>query len=98
MGKNMRGHHDQHPHETIHTGFDWHLRYKGHHLAREGEGSLKAMQEHAAVYLAIVRGSPLILLSGFIGNYLNKKISHQSFRVIVLLLIFCIGARLLLKV
>lgn len=51
------------------------------------------LESRVAVMVACL--SPLILAGGFIGNYLNKKIPVRSFRVIVLMLIFCIGGRLL---
>jgi uncharacterized membrane protein YfcA len=39
--------------------------------------------------------SPIIILGGLLGNALNKRISQDLFRGIVLALIFLIGARLL---
>ncbi len=39
--------------------------------------------------------SPAIILGGYAGNALNKKIPQELFRLIVLLLIFFIGIRLL---
>ena len=39
--------------------------------------------------------SPAIILGGFAGNALNKKISQELFRLIVLVLILLIGVRLL---
>lgn len=39
--------------------------------------------------------SPAIILGGYAGNALNKKIPQELFRLIVLLLIFVIGIRLL---
>ena len=38
--------------------------------------------------------SPVIVLGGYIGNMLNKKIPHELFKLIILVLIFMIGFRL----
>lgn len=40
--------------------------------------------------------SPVIIIGGYIGNILNKRIPQERFRLIVLVLIFFIGLRLYL--
>ena len=42
--------------------------------------------------------SPLIILGGFLGNVLNKRVSQKTFRVIVLAVILIIGINLLIKI
>jgi len=41
--------------------------------------------------------SPLIILGGFLGNTLNKRVSQKTFRAVVLALILIIGVNLLIK-
>jgi len=41
--------------------------------------------------------SPLIILGGFLGNALNKRVSQKTFRAVVLALILIIGINLLIK-
>ena len=41
--------------------------------------------------------SPLIILGGFWGNALNKRVSQKTFRAVVLALILIIGVTLLIK-
>jgi uncharacterized membrane protein YfcA len=41
--------------------------------------------------------SPLIILGGFLGNALNKKVSQKTFRAVVLALILLIGVNLVMK-
>ncbi len=38
--------------------------------------------------------SPAIIIGGLAGNELNKRIPQDLFRLIVLVLIFCIGMRI----
>jgi len=41
--------------------------------------------------------SPLIILGGFLGNALNKRVSQKTFRAVVLALILIIGINLLIR-
>jgi len=45
-----------------------------------------------AVWVGVM--SPLIICGGFFGNYLNKRVSQEIFRMVVLVIILVIGARL----
>lgn len=45
--------------------------------------------------LLVAAISPIIILGGFCGNFLNRRFSQDLFRVIVLMIIFIIGVRLL---
>jgi hypothetical protein len=47
------------------------------------------------IVLILITISPLIILGGLTGNLLNKKIPQELFRLIVLSIIFIIGARLI---
>ena len=51
----------------------------------------------AKMVLLVAGISPLIILGGFLGNVLNKRVSQEAFRVIVLAFILIIGTTLLLK-
>ena len=42
--------------------------------------------------------SPLIILGGFFGNALNKRVSQKTFRAVVLAVILIIGINLLIKI
>ena len=48
------------------------------------------------VLLAVII-SPLIILGGFLGNALNKRVSQKTFRAVVLAVILIIGISLLIK-
>jgi uncharacterized membrane protein YfcA len=48
------------------------------------------------IALLVAAISPIIILGGVCGNFLNKRFSQDLFRVFVLLIIFLIGMRLLL--
>lgn len=50
------------------------------------------------VMIIVALLSPVIIFGGVIGNFLNKKLSQELFRLIVLVLIFIIGMRLHLSV
>jgi len=39
--------------------------------------------------------SPIIIFGGWFGNFLNKRFSQDLFRVIVLMIIFLIGMKLM---
>lgn len=47
------------------------------------------------VMLLVAALSPVIILGGFVGNYLNKRIPQEMFRLMILLIIFFIGLRIL---
>ncbi len=47
------------------------------------------------VMLMVAALSPVIILGGFVGNYLNKRIPQEMFRIMILLIIFFIGLRIL---
>jgi uncharacterized membrane protein YfcA len=49
------------------------------------------------VFLAAII-SPLIILGGFWGNALNKRVPQKTFRAVVLALILIIGINLLIKI
>lgn len=51
----------------------------------------------AKMALLVAGISPLIILGGFLGNALNKKVSQKTFRIIVLAVILIIGITLLIK-
>lgn len=51
----------------------------------------------AKMALLVAGISPLIILGGFLGNVLNKRVSQKAFRVIVLSVILIIGISLLMK-
>jgi len=46
--------------------------------------------------LLVAAMSPVIILGGWFGNFLNRRFSQDLFRVIVLVIIFLIGTKLLL--
>ena len=46
------------------------------------------------VALLVAAMSPVIILGGWLGNLLNKRFSQDLFRIIVLMIIFLIGMRL----
>jgi len=50
------------------------------------------------IVLLTVIISPLIILGGFLGNALNKRVSHKTFRALVLAVILIIGINLLIKI
>jgi len=41
--------------------------------------------------------SPLIILGGFLGNTLNKRVSQNTYKVVVLAVILIIGITLLIR-
>ncbi|WP_419174741.1 sulfite exporter TauE/SafE family protein [Desulfosediminicola sp.] len=47
------------------------------------------------VLILVLAFSPIIIIGGVLGNALNKRVSQELFRLIVLTLIFLIGLRLL---
>ncbi|MCF8076166.1 MAG: sulfite exporter TauE/SafE family protein [Desulfotignum sp.] len=49
------------------------------------------------VMLLVASLSPMIILGGLVGNRLNKRIPQKMFRLVILLIIFFIGLRLLWK-
>jgi len=49
------------------------------------------------IVLLVAGISPLIILGGFVGNVLNKRVSQKAFMVIVLAVILVIGITLLIK-
>ncbi len=51
----------------------------------------------AKMALLVVGISPLIILGGFLGNALNKRVTQKTFRVIVLAAILIIGITILIK-
>lgn len=51
----------------------------------------------AKMALLVAGISPLIILGGFLGNALNKRVSQKTFRIIVLAVILIIGITLLIK-
>jgi uncharacterized membrane protein YfcA len=52
----------------------------------------------AEVLLLVAAISPLVILGGVLGNALNKSVSQELFRKIVLAIILITGIRLLLKI
>ncbi len=48
----------------------------------------------AQTLLLVAALSPAIIVGGMAGNALNKRIPQELFRLIVLVLIFCIGLRI----
>lgn len=38
--------------------------------------------------------SPLIICGGFLGNYMNQRVSQETFRTVVLVIIFVLGLRI----
>jgi uncharacterized protein len=48
------------------------------------------------IALLVAAVSPIIILGGICGNFLNRRLSQDVFRVIVLIIICLIGMRLLL--
>jgi len=50
----------------------------------------------SGIALWVTAMSPVIILGGWFGNFLNKRFSQDLFRAIVLIIIFLIGMRLLL--
>lgn len=47
------------------------------------------------VLVLVLALSPVIIIGGLLGNFLNKKVPQELFRLIILTLIFLIGMRLL---
>jgi uncharacterized protein len=52
----------------------------------------------AEILLLVAGISPLVILGGVLGNALNKRVSQELFRKIVLAIILITGIRLLLKI
>jgi uncharacterized membrane protein YfcA len=50
------------------------------------------------ILLLVAAISPLVILGGVIGNALNKRVSQELFRKVVLTIILITGIRLLLKI
>jgi uncharacterized membrane protein YfcA len=50
------------------------------------------------ILLLVAAISPLVILGGILGNALNKKVSQELFKKIVLVVILITGIRLLLKI
>lgn len=48
------------------------------------------------IALLVAAMSPIIIFGGWFGNFLNKRFSQDLFRVIVLMIIFLIGMKLML--
>jgi len=48
------------------------------------------------IALLVAAMSPIIIFGGWFGNFLNKRFSQDLFRVIVLMIIFIIGMKLML--
>jgi len=51
----------------------------------------------AKMALLVAGISPMIILGGFLGNALNKKVSQKTFRAVVLAVILAIGINLVIK-
>lgn len=51
----------------------------------------------ASTMLLVLALAPLIVVGGLTGNALNKRIPQETFRAIVLVIIFLIGVRLLMS-
>lgn len=51
----------------------------------------------ASTMLLVLALAPLIVIGGLTGNALNKRIPQETFRTIVLVIIFLIGVRLLMS-
>jgi uncharacterized membrane protein YfcA len=50
------------------------------------------------ILLLVAAMSPLVIVGGVVGNMLNKKVSQEFFRKVVLTIILITGIRLLLKI
>jgi uncharacterized membrane protein YfcA len=48
-------------------------------------------------FFIIVVVSPFIILGALLGNYLNQKIPQEPFKILILIIIFIVGIRLLIS-